>query len=321
MERNDTLTAAAAPRRELSGGYLDWTAILGGAVVAAAIAGLLMAFGTALGLASISVEPGGASFSLWALITAIFMAVSLALSYLAGGYVAGRMRRRVDEASGDEVATRDGLNGLVVWALGVLFTAVMAAGAVGHLTSAAGSVAGSAIEGAGAAVGGAAQGVAEGVSGEAGEGMLGYLNTMLMRPTLSGTTPAATPGTPGTPAAGEGDLAAQTAAILGNVLRTGEIPESDRAFLISAVAARSGLDSDEVEARVNEAVSAVQDARTEAIETARNVAETARISAVLTAFLLTASALIAAAAAVGGAVRGGRHRDEGRLFGGLAFRL
>ena len=40
----------------------------------------------------------------------------------------------------------------------------------------------------------------------------------------------------------------------------------------------------------------------------------------LTAFLLAASAILAAAAAYVGAVRGGRHRDEGRLWGWLSYR-
>ena len=44
---------------------------------------------------------------------------SLVASYLAGGYIAGRMRRRVESATDDEVTARDGINGLVVGASGL----------------------------------------------------------------------------------------------------------------------------------------------------------------------------------------------------------
>lgn len=50
-------------------------------------------------------------------------------------------------------------------------------------------------------------------------------------------------------------------------------------------------------------------------------AETARIGAILTAFILAAAALVAGVVAIAGAVRGGRHRDEGRLFGGFSYRM
>ena len=56
-------------------------------------------------------------------------------------------------------------------------------------------------------------------------------------------------------------------------------------------------------------------------QNAIDMAESARIDAILSAFLLTAAALIAAVAAISGAVRGGRHRDEGRMFAGLSYRL
>lgn len=59
----------------------------------------------------------------------------------------------------------------------------------------------------------------------------------------------------------------------------------------------------------------------EAKQKAIDATEDARIAAILSAFLLTAAALIAGAAAVTGAVRGGRDRDEGRMFAGLSYRL
>ncbi|EOM1167332.1 MULTISPECIES: hypothetical protein [Enterobacter cloacae complex] len=83
----------------------------------------------------------------------------------------------------------------------------------------------------------------------------------------------------------------------------------------------------EAQARVEEAKKAIADVQAQAAKTAEEVkakaadaAEKARITGILTAFLLAASALVAAVAAYIGAVHGGRHRDEGRIWGGLAYR-
>lgn len=358
MERTEAMTTASAPHRDITGAYIDWAAVLGGAVVAAAIGGLFAAFGAALGLSTISAEPGEGSFNLWIVVTALWLVISLVASYLAGGYIAGRMRRRVDDASADEVATRDGINGLVVWGLGVLVTAWMAAGAISGAATAvgtaattaataAGSAVGGVVQGAGTAVGGAVQGVAQAagaaVPDDANDGLMDYISSALMRPEVGAMNQGVQQGdgttSPGVPSMDDAELARQSGVVLGNVLRTGEISEDDRAFLIAAVARRTGQSDAEVEARVDQAVTAVQEARqnaeaavaqaraeaerlaNEAEETAIAAAETARKSAILTAFLLTAAALVAGAAAVSGAVRGGQHRDEGRIWGGFSYRV
>jgi hypothetical protein len=335
MERTEAMTAAAAPDRALDRPYVDWAAVLAGAAVAAAIGLLFASFGAALGLSSVSAEPGEGSGLFALILSGLWMVVTLVASFMTGGYVAGRMRRRVDQASAEEVATRDGINGLVVWAVGTIAGAMILASvvagtvsAVGSATSAVGSAAGSVIEASGAAVGGLAQGAGAAAAGLLPDGMaadpLEFVGASLLRPA------AVDPGT-ADPAA----VAAQTAAILGNVLATGEISDADRGYLVSATTAQTGLSLTEAEARVDQAIAAAEDARRAAEETRAAAeaavqeaqdrivaaAETARVSAILTAFVLTAAALVAAAAATSGAVRGGRHRDEGRIFAGLAYRL
>lgn len=56
------------------------------------------------------------------------------------------------------------------------------------------------------------------------------------------------------------------------------------------------------------------------VQATREEAEKTLIAGILTAFLLAASALVAAVAAYIGAVHSGRHRDERRIWGGLAYR-
>nr|MDX8333135.1 hypothetical protein [Agrobacterium rosae] len=79
---------------------------------------------------------------------------------------------------------------------------------------------------------------------------------------------------------------------------------------VQAVRAAAQQRVDEAQKKVNEltaqAEKTVQDAKTAAAD----AAEKARITGILTAFLLAASSLVAAAAAYIGAVHGGRHRDE-----------
>lgn len=303
-----------------TGSYVDWSAILGGAVVAVAIAVLSTGFGAALGLTAISAEEGEASSGLLGvIISTVWIILSMVGAYAAGGYVAGRMRRRLDAASSDDVTVRDGVNGLIVWALGTILSAMVMGSVVSSAISTAGSMAATGAEVAGTAVGNAAGGAMSAASGMVPEGAMdgpiGFVTGTLLRPTSV---------QPGVDAAET--TTADAASILSNVVATGEISASDRAYLVQLTAARTGLTPTEVEARVDQAVTAAQTARedaarlaAEAEQAVRDAAETARISAILTAFLLTATALVAAAAAYICAVRGGRHRDEGRIFGGFAY--
>lgn len=309
-DRTQAETDLAAPDHTLNRSYVDWAAIAGGTVVAGAIGTVFTAFGAALGLSAISPMEGEGSSTIALILTAIWMVVTLVASYTAGGYIAGRMRRRVDTASADEVTTRDGMNGLVVWGTGILLSAFMIGNVVSATVGAAGSAVGVAVEATGSAVGG----LVEGAASLAPDNALGMAADSLLRPAeFSGTDTA--------------DVSRQATAILGNVLTTGEISDADRAYLVSATAASTGLTPAEVNTRVDETIAATVKARDdaaaaleEAEATARQAAETARIGAVLTGFLIAAASLIAAAAAFIGAVKGGEHRDSGRVFGGFSYR-
>lgn len=362
MARETTVIRAG----EISGGgergYVDWAAILAGAAIAAGTSIVFAGFATAIGLGSISTEPGEETSGFGLILTALFTAISMAAAYMLGGYIAGRMRRRVDGAGRDEVTARDGIHGLVVWAIGMIIGGMMALGAVSSGAKAVGSAAGTAVEAAGSLAGGVAQGAGNlvgGVGSGAGqlaggaaqglgqaaapalqdmlpEGLqanpLDYLTDSMLRP----STPQ--------PGASDAAMRREAGGIIMNLIRTGEISEPDQAFLRSAVAARTGLSEAEVQSRVNatveqaqsmraeaeqrlqEAQAAAEQARAEAeqsLERARqeavDAAEAARHAGILTAFLLTASALLAAAAAYVGAVRGGRHRDEGTIWGWLSY--
>ena len=128
-------------------------------MLAAAIAFVLLTFGSAIGLTAVSAEPGEGASLLWLGIASGAWFVWVAVSaFAAGGYLAGRMRRPFADATADEVETRDGAHGLLVWATGALLGALLAAsgvtGLVGAAASGAGAVARTAAEAAGEAIGG-----------------------------------------------------------------------------------------------------------------------------------------------------------------------
>lgn len=224
-----------------------------------------------------------------------------------------------------------------------------ATGSVVGGTEGAGQVAGGLVSGAGQLVGGVAQGAGQAVAPTLSDMMphglqsnpIDYISNALLR---ANTNQPAT--APGMPAADNSDTSASdVSGVLVNVVTTGEISEEDQNFLRETVAARTGLSPAEVDARVTQAVDRAKEIRAEAeqkleeakaqaeqlkaeaeqkIQEAKDqaakIAEEARVTGILSAFLLAASALVAAAAAYIGAVRGGIHRDEGRIWSGLSYR-
>ncbi len=107
--------------------YVDWGAIFAGVFISLAISTVFLAFGSALGLSSTSLQSGstmpgkgmiiaGALWLLWVQIS----------SFLGGGYVTGRMRRTIGDAAAHEVEIRDGMHGLIVWGVNITIGAALA---------------------------------------------------------------------------------------------------------------------------------------------------------------------------------------------------
>ena len=130
--------------------FVEWGAVLAGAFLAAAISFVLLTFGTSIGLSATSPWPNmGASAKVIASI-AVFWAMAQQIgAFMAGGYVAGRMRSRWHEA-GHEVEFRDGLHGGLVWAVGVVIGAALFLSAAGSIVKSGAQIAGGAAAVAGA---------------------------------------------------------------------------------------------------------------------------------------------------------------------------
>lgn len=111
-----------------SSSYVDLPAIIAGTILALAISLVFLQFGSAIGL-SISAKTEweeGSAFGRM-LATGLWILWIQILASLAGGYLAGRMRRPVAGGAEHEREMRDGMHGLLVWASGTIAVAVGAA--------------------------------------------------------------------------------------------------------------------------------------------------------------------------------------------------
>lgn len=265
--------------------YVDWPAIIAGAVAAAAISLVMLTFGSAIGL-SLTNPLGREGVSLfWIAIALTIWVVWVWVSaFMAGGYITGRMRRRNFDATEHESDVRDGFHGLLVWATAVVFSALLALGGLGGLA-----------QGASSAVGAAA---GPAIERAVPEDPFAASVDVLFR---------------GSDAAQTDDQALRTEAgriIVAGVTGDG-IAEDDRAYLAELIAARTGLSPEEAEARIDDVI-----ARAEAVQNdIAEAAEQASRIGILVAFITAAALAVGAAGAWFAATAGGNHRDKQTVVG------
>jgi hypothetical protein len=97
--------------------YVEWAPIIAGAVLAGALSLLLLQFGTAIGLAADYAITSADSDLAWRIVAiTIWLFWIELLASLLGGYLAGRMRSPIPDATPHEAEFRDGVHGLLVWA-------------------------------------------------------------------------------------------------------------------------------------------------------------------------------------------------------------
>lgn len=123
-----TIEPAAELRRTDSAWNLAWSPIVLGALTAAAVSSILIAFGAAVGLGVSSASPTwrDASVALW-LLSGIFLTLAALVSFGCGGYLAGRARSSYAGLAAEDVERRDGWHGIASWAVAVVLSAIIAA--------------------------------------------------------------------------------------------------------------------------------------------------------------------------------------------------
>jgi hypothetical protein len=279
-------TASTAVPTSVTGrpaGFVEWGPVLAGALSAAAIAFVLYGFGSTIGLSLVSPWPNSGLPAKVVAALAVFWAMASQIgSFLAGGYIAGRMRTRWSDAPSHEAEFRDGVHGLLVWALGVVIGA-------GLLIATANSLVRS-----GAELGAR---VAGGAASAASADPLGYYADVLLR------QPPANAGAPPPAPAAVADSRDEVLRMLQRSVVSGKVSDADRSYLAMLVSQRSGLAPPQAQKRVDETLA-------EANRATREAADTARRGAILTGLVTAVSLFISLAAAWWAAQQGGSHRDK-----------
>lgn len=265
---------------------VDWGAILAGVAVATAISFVMAAFGSGVGL-SLASPYEGASPLTHAIALALWVIWVTVASYAAGGYVCGRLRRRVVDAPRDEVEMRDGAHGLTVWATCMIIVGLAIGSSLYNLGKA---------------------GVETATQQAQKSGLMtnpvDYRVDTLLR--VDGGTPQRVGPAPATPIGATADTRQIVSRIVARAQATGEIPDQDRGWLQSVLTSSTGLSPADARARVDALARQAKDDNARA----KDLADKARKAGVVASFIAAAAMLLAAASAWGGAVYGGRHRDE-----------
>lgn len=284
----------------------SWGAAFAGALVATAVSLLLITLGSGVGLSLVSpYEGSGPSAGTVAIAGVIWLLFAQGLGFAFGGYIAGRLRTANGEADESEANFRDGANGLVAWAIGVLLTVAFAT-VVGMFAAGTAARLG-AILGAGTA-----SGLGSSMSNRASQtnDANGYFIDNLFR--ADAPQPGAVAPAPGSAQTPQGETAprnmalqdssAEVARIMEFGLIGGRLSDSDRSYVSRLVARQTGVPAPIADQRV-------ADFERRATEAAKKAADIATKSAAYLSFWVFMALLVGATAAVIGAIWGGDNRD------------
>jgi hypothetical protein len=302
IERDVVIASApAATGLKEHHSYVDWAAVIAGIVLASAISLVLLTFGSAVGLSFTNFRSFGNTAPVWAGIAAVSWLLWVQISsFMAGGYLTGRMRRRFHDATEHESDVRDGAHGLLVWSGALVVGAIIAVGGIGAAATAVGNVVGTAAT----AASNVAQGAAANPNAANALDPNAYFVDELFR---------LPPGTAAPQGVNMADVRGEAGRIVAAGAVSGSVSDNDKTYLAQLVSQSTGLPQDQAQARVNDTLKAVDDAKAKAAE----VAESARKTAVIAAFITAASLLVSAVGAYWAAMKGGRHRDESTVFAGV----
>jgi hypothetical protein len=250
--------------------YIQWGPAIAGALAAAAIAFVMHSFAAAIGLAVSSTAPTwrDASVALQ-LLSGLYLILVAIIAVGIGGYIAGRLRAPIS-ASADEIEFRDGIHGLLTWAISLILMALLVSAATQSFTRL-------------GAASGAPTGATQSV---AGENLIAFDLDRLFRaerrPQKADLTYAR----------------AEAARILLTSAGHSGVSADDRAYLVQLTGSVTGIAAPDAQRRVDTIIAQAWD------DIGR-----ARRAAVILAFMAGAASLVGAAVGWFAACAGGRHRD------------
>lgn len=215
---------------EVNAPGISWSAVIGGAFVAASLSVILLALGAGLGLSSVSPWSNvGATASTVGTAAIIWLILMQIISSSMGGYLAGRLRTRWAAIHTHEVYFRDTAHGFLVWAVALVMTA-------SFLGMAATSMVGD---------------KAQQTSGSQTE-VSSFNPEAYLVDTLFRCEP------PKTAARIDASIRTEAGLIFFNALRKKEFPEADKTYLVRLITASTGLKQDAAEKRLSDVFSQAQ---------------------------------------------------------------
>ncbi len=254
---------------------IQWGCVIAGAICASALALVLHAFAGAVGISLSSTAPTWRdSSAVLILLAGLYLILAALASYSFGAFVAARLRTATAD-SGDFTTFRNGVDGLLVWALATLLSALMGLA----LAQAAPRL--------------AAPSQTSAQTSVAGENIIAYDLDRLFR---SERRNQAQPETIAYPRA-------EAARILLTTSSHNGLQPEDRTYLIRLVTNVAGLPPPDAERRVDQVIAQAKD----------NISR-ARRTGVILGFMVGAAALLGAAAAWYVASEAGRYRDRGETL-------
>lgn len=273
---------------ESSKSAVTWGPIFAGAAAAIGVTLILLLLGSGVGLTMVSPWSGqSSSLGTVGVTAAIWLVVVQWLSSGLGGYITGRLRTKWAAVHTDEVFFRDTAHGFISWALATVFV-------VGFLASSLTSLAGAGAQAVGSAA--TAAGTAAASTASPADLSTAYFTDALLRPeqARAGAT------------SDDAAATSEVSRILLNGAAAGQIPDDDKAYLATIIAARTGLSEADARTRVDTVLKRIDDAKV----AAQKAADDARKAAATTAMLGSLSLLIGAFIASAAAALGGSQRDE-----------
>ena len=123
-------------KNESHSSSVSWAAVIAGAFVAAALSLILLAFGTGIGLSSLSPwGNAGAPASAVSRGAILWLIAMEMIASAIGGYLAGRLRTKWVNVHTDEVYFRDTAHGFLVWAVSVVIAGAFLASAGAYMAA------------------------------------------------------------------------------------------------------------------------------------------------------------------------------------------
>jgi hypothetical protein len=296
---DDTARGLADGTTERASSAMSWSAVLGGAVVSASIALMLLAAGAGLGFTSVSPwSNAGVAATTFGIAALIWLALVHLVAAGAGGYLAGRLRTRRVGLHTDEVAFRDTAHGFMAWAVSAIVTAVLLASTASVVIGGTARLGATAVSG-----------VASSISGMASQ-VAGRVDLPNLDPSAYLTDSLFRSERPAPASADVGPARAEVGRIVEMSIHNGDMAPADKSYVASVIAAQTGISQPDAEKRINDAIAKTKEVAAKAEQTARETADVARKGAASFALATFIAMLIGAMASSYGATIGGRARDE-----------